>query len=864
MACMSKQAGTGDNTVTTAPTVEPEASDTPAADETSATNETPPEPEAPVQPAEIDEQAAEIAEGGKAIELHTPHGHLTLRPNQDQLDPGQHAGLLAIGIDVQHDPGVWPHLRVFIHMCQRKNLDPYAREAYLIGRGRGEYRRWTMQTSIEGYRKMAGMTGRFVRVAGTYWTWQDDKDGAWWEDPEGIMRRRWFDQWPDSRDDPGAARVVIEHYDEARRLTRTEAVGNWGMFAPYTDKYDGSGQNRRKVHDADGNPVRVLGEFWVKGGPHMLAKCLPAYTRIQTDRGSLFIKDIVQQRLPVKVRSVDLVTGEECWQSVVNWWTNGVTREWVAIRTPNGGRGNRSLRTTPDHPFWTPLGWKDAGDLTRADTVAVTSPTLSSEQDQVIRGGLLGDGTLTGRKRDSTLPHYAEAHSIRQADYLRWKVEALTNLSPTVDEVMQTDGAGGSHSTIKMRTRAVPALYGYRRQKPQELLDGLDDLGLAVWFMDDGAFHDTKVGTSRRPRASIHCCGFPVEFADHAVAWFAARNIVSQVLRRDKNPYLSFGVEATTALLARLAPYLTREGNRKVWHADSITERGSETGYVFVPVLDVEQVTRRKGGMRYDIEVEGTHTFVVNNVVVSNCTEALGHRQAFPAGMGGFYVQEEMSRLDQAEKDRQADELARKRTEAFEAAQTREQITVNGSTEPVRAGEVAQQVIETVRDAQATPAQTAAPDARADDETRAAWLRAEIEEQARILGKTVAALMTRQVRALRKNYDDFTVAELATAAHRMREHVVAKLREAARPDEADAYAIVQEGQAFDVDTLFGRVPDSAVYDPANLASGAVAEDLAPGAPHEYVDKGGVCGVCELFEDEAPHPGAAAVPETSEG
>lgn len=128
--------------------------------------------EAPVQPAEV-----EPAPMGKVLEFRSPKGSLTLRPNQSVLEPEQHAALLAIGIDTKANGGaVVPHLRAFIHMCQIRDLDPFAREAYLIARGKGDKTTYTMQTGIDGYRKMAAATGRFIRVRSRLWTGQEDDD----------------------------------------------------------------------------------------------------------------------------------------------------------------------------------------------------------------------------------------------------------------------------------------------------------------------------------------------------------------------------------------------------------------------------------------------------------------------------------------------------------------------------------------------------------------------------------------------------------------------------------------------------------------------------------------------------------------
>jgi len=246
------------------------------------------EPEPDEQPIEgelVDDQMQQPADvvdadelDSKQIELRTPTGALTLDPHQSELTSKQAAALVAIGIDVKTDPLVVPHIRPFIHMCQVRGLDPFAKEAYLIGRGKGQTRKWTMQVAIDGYRRIARKTGRFIRVSASYWTGADDDERSWFFDKDaGVMRRIWFDMWPASRGNPGAAKVVIEHYDLQGNRTETEGIANWEMFAPYTDKWEGPKGNRKIVTGPDGKPVREVTEMWAKGGPHMLAKVAEAF-----------------------------------------------------------------------------------------------------------------------------------------------------------------------------------------------------------------------------------------------------------------------------------------------------------------------------------------------------------------------------------------------------------------------------------------------------------------------------------------------------------------------------------------------------------------------------------------------------------
>jgi hypothetical protein len=407
-----------------------------------------------------------------------------------------------------------------------------------------------------------------------------------------------------------------------------------------TDAYADVYTEDKVVKDKPDWRQRLRGQ-WESDCSHMIEKCcLPGVIRITTERGSLHIRDIVNNRLPVKVRSIDLATGQESWQPVVNWWRNGPASEWVRVWTPNGSRGNKPLRLTADHPVWTPTGWRDAGDLAAGDLVAVASPVLSAEQEQVVLGGLLGDGSLGGRKRPSSLPFYTEAHGAAQRGYLEWKAAALASLGVRTWERQQDDGTGKRHPTAWMRTLAVPALYRFRGQKPAEWLAGLDDLGFAVWFMDDGSFVTPGHGSDSLSLA-LHCCGFGAEFADAAVPWLESRyGVTAKVLRRDRNPIVVVGTGDSPRLFAALAPYVRRGADRqKVWVAAPVAQ--GHAGMAFVPVLAAERVIKDRPEQRYDIEVADTHTFIAGGMVLSNC-EAFASRRAAPQDLGGLYITDEM------------------------------------------------------------------------------------------------------------------------------------------------------------------------------------------------------------------------------
>src|ERR671914_53373 len=109
------------------------------------------------------------------------------------------------------------------------------------------------------------------------------------------------------------------------------------------------------------------------------------------------IGKIVNQRLPVEVMSMDPETGEIAPKRVVEYFKNGQTDEWLRFEVESaGGSRKRKVACTAEHVIFTPEGERRAVEIEEGDNVlvAVKQYALSPDQEQLIFGGVLGDGSL--------------------------------------------------------------------------------------------------------------------------------------------------------------------------------------------------------------------------------------------------------------------------------------------------------------------------------------------------------------------------------------------------------------------------------------------------------------------------------------
>lgn len=117
-------------------------------------------------------------------------------------------------------------LQLFIHVCNRSGLDPFARQIYCIKRKAWDndakcfVENMSIQTSIDGYRLIAERTKKYAGQVGPHWCGED-----------GV----WKDVWVSSEKPPLAARVGVLRSDFKEPIY---GVARWDSYKQ--TKKDGS------------------------------------------------------------------------------------------------------------------------------------------------------------------------------------------------------------------------------------------------------------------------------------------------------------------------------------------------------------------------------------------------------------------------------------------------------------------------------------------------------------------------------------------------------------------------------------------------------------------------------------------------
>lgn len=114
--------------------------------------------------------------------------------------------------------------------------------------------------------------------------------------------------------------------------------------------------------------------------------------------------------------------------------------------------------------------------------------SLTERQRSVIFGTLLGDGSLieTTSKKNLRLQI---AHCEKQKAYVFWKYEEFKAFVLSPPSYQRWNQSWRFRTISHPELTEIGALFYPQRKKivPTDIIEYLDPLGLAVWFMDDGA-----------------------------------------------------------------------------------------------------------------------------------------------------------------------------------------------------------------------------------------------------------------------------------------------------------------------------------------------------------------------------------------
>ena len=367
--------------------------------------------------------------------------------------------------------------------------------------------------------------------------------------------------------------------------------------------------------------------------------CMSYTTRVTLADGTQEkIGKIVNQRLDVEVLSYDPEQDRVVPRRIVNWFNNGRTERFLQFTVArSGGNGRAQFAATENHLVRTPGGWRPAGELIPGDRL-LTAETrrLSTQQLQLILGSLMGDGCLSPNTRGRSGTRFRMGHGAKQAAYLDWKVEMLGNI-PCSRSTNATGAVFADVHPLPELAELHEAVYfgDGKKHLTWEYLKALTPLALAVWYMDDGCFTLRSKGVQERTKGGTG----RIEICVEAMSPGSRQRLVDYL--RDsrgldvmltergarRQSFLRFSTASTEKFQRLVAPYVHPSMEYKLLPRfrgrfavqPEFTE--PEVGLTPARILDIHVKPPTRSMNRFDIEVEGSHSYFVDGVMVHNSPE---------------------------------------------------------------------------------------------------------------------------------------------------------------------------------------------------------------------------------------------------
>jgi recombination protein RecA len=371
--------------------------------------------------------------------------------------------------------------------------------------------------------------------------------------------------------------------------------------------------------------------------------CGSWYTYVTLADGSRErIGKIVNQKMPVEVLSYDPELGKIVPKRVVNWFDNGATEEFlhfVVERAGGGsGHGRAIMDLTRNHLVRTPGGWREAGEIAVGDRVMLAQPhLLSPSQWQLILGSVMGDGNLSRPvRRDDHSARFRMGHGARQAAYLDWKLSLLANI-PHTRTVNAKGAVFGDVTPLAELAELREAVYfgDGKKHLSWDYLKELTPLALAIWYMDDGCFTVRSKGVQERTRGGsgrIEICieAMSPGSRERLVQYLRDTHGLDVRLRVSgarRVSYLVFTTSASEKFQRLVAPFVHPSMAYKLLPRlrgqFAVKPEFVEPVIRPVPAQVLGISVKRDYPMmsRYDIEVEGSHNYLADGIMVHNSPE---------------------------------------------------------------------------------------------------------------------------------------------------------------------------------------------------------------------------------------------------
>ena len=357
------------------------------------------------------------------------------------------------------------------------------------------------------------------------------------------------------------------------------------------------------------------------------------------------IGTIVNNKLDLEVMSYNPDTGDIEPKKIIDWHDNGSLTEDECflnfVVEKHGGNGRTRFSCTPNHKIFVPESNEkcsnysktiSAGDLEIGDEILVSQPYyLNDVQRQIVYGSILGDGNIRPGRYNSSCSNLRIGHGREQKDYCHWKQEILEpwiGYSKNKEDRYDFETIPMLELTkLQYSTKYITPDSRDPRNKekiiPDEIIDNLGELGLAIWYLDDGTFggHYSKWGNGK----STICC---IKFSnrDKMMKTFDKFGLCPKL----KKVGFFFNSEDTRKLHSIICKYVPPCMEYKIhpnfrgkydFDIDDQDDNIKELRAISAKIIDIHEKAPTRTKKKFDLTIEDNASYIVDGAIVHNSPE---------------------------------------------------------------------------------------------------------------------------------------------------------------------------------------------------------------------------------------------------
>ena len=394
-------------------------------------------------------------------------------------------------------------------------------------------------------------------------------------------------------------------------------------------------------------------------------RCLPGKIKVLTEQGYIPISKIVNQKMDIKVASMNN-KGKIEYKKILNYQKFNNDSKVMTIKYPlrpdTKGRLT-SIVCTPDHKLYTNRGYIEAKDLMLSDALYSPIECYNDDALEAIYGMLLGDSHIYNDKRTNGMLRVVATNGEKQLEYLKYKQQIFNGDGKIVNAGIGSFGRVPSYhwflnvdASVSMNVRKDWYQDG-KKQISDKVISKITPISLAFWYMDDGCLsYRNKEETAYFIRLNTQ--GFSYDEIDKLRLMLNQKfNIISKI---NKDKISSKGewmyrldissTEESNKFLSLVAPYICDSMLYKLPLKFKTRELKSlsynkEYQVLPVPIFSIENgQTKNKAWSKtfktvYDLEIEDNHNFISEDIVVHNCQNL---PQLFPGDNTEWIVTEKI------------------------------------------------------------------------------------------------------------------------------------------------------------------------------------------------------------------------------